>query len=417
MDDPHDEQPTEESGLGQQVRFWLSLPERTLRSGTGVVAGALRESAALLVPRSFQDSQTYTVFVRQMLDFIAEGVGGVAPRAGEAGASQIDGFVARKTVGNFLELASLATLHLSPLTILAVFSDVAYGSQVYLEELAAELKRQGVIDENSRVHHASDLLAAVAEASRTTATAFNTPPLSVEGLKQTIDEARSAASGIRPAELLPEADIRRMWDQMRELAQREDVNLLTLSGAVTMQTLSTLGTLSRGALSGVRVTRALVDQHIVNHYSEALTRIRTAGLYSTLSQTCEPYLTAVWKNFSPTKSTITEELLSGKLTGSASTNDPPLAKSPDATSQEPGSQEPGSQEPGSQEPGSQEPRSQEPGSQEPGSQEPGSQEPGSQEPRSQEPGSQEPGSQEPGSQEPGSQEPRSGQPAPHEPAS
>ena len=317
MDERQDEQSPSESGLGQQIRFWLSMPERTLRSGTGVVAGALRESASLIVPRSFQDSQTYTVFVRQMLDFMVEDVGGVAPRAGEAGAGQVDNFVARKAVGNFLELASLATLHLSPLTILAVFSDVAYGSQAYLEELAVELKRQGVIDENSTVHHAGDLLAAVAEASRTTAKAFNTPPLSVEGLKQTIDEARAAAGGIRPADLLPEAEIRRMWGQMRELAERENVSLLTLSGAVTMQSLSSLGTLSRGALSTVRVTHALVDRHIVRHYADAIGRIRAAGLYGTLAETCEPYLTAVWENFSAAKSTITEDLLSGKLTGNA----------------------------------------------------------------------------------------------------
>ncbi len=143
-------------------------------------------------------------------------------------------------------MASLATLHLSPLTLLAVLSDVAYGSQAYLEELAAELKKQGVIDEHSTVLHAGDLLAAVAQASRTTAHAFNTPPLSVEGLKQTIDEARAAASAIRPADLIPEAEIRRLWDQMHELAKRENVDLLTLSGAVTMQSLATLGTLTRG---------------------------------------------------------------------------------------------------------------------------------------------------------------------------
>jgi hypothetical protein len=306
-----------ESGVGQRLRYWLSLPERTLRSGTGLVAGALRESASLLVPRSFQDSQTYTVLVRQMLDFLAEDVGGVVRGAAQPGEEKIDNFVARKAVGNFLEMASLATLHLSPLTLLAVFSDVAYGSQAYLEELAAELKKQGVIDENSTVHHAGDLLSAIAEASRTTAKAFNTPPLSVEGLKQTIDEARAAASGIRPGDLVPEAEIRRLWDQMRELARRERVDLLTLSGAVTMQSLSSLGTLSRGALSTVRVTHALVDRHIVGHYAQAIDRIRDQGLYRSLAETSGPYLAAVWENFSANKSTITEDVLSGKLPGSA----------------------------------------------------------------------------------------------------
>ncbi len=308
------DEPAPPGGIAQQLRFWLSLPERTLRSGTGLVAGSLRESAALLVPRSFQDSQSYTVFVRQMLDFLAEDVGGVT-RSAEGGSNRGEDFVARKTVGNFLELASLATLHVSPLTVLAVFSDLAYGSQVYLKELAGELQRQGVIADDSRVEHASDLLAAVAAATRTTAKAFDTPPLSVEGLKQTIDEAKAAASGIRPGDLLSEADIRQLWDQMRELARREDVNLLTLSGAVTLQSLSTLGTLTHGALSTVRVTGALVDQHIVRHYTDAIRRIHAAGLYGTLRQTCEPYFLAVWHNFSPERATLTEDLLSGKLTG------------------------------------------------------------------------------------------------------
>ena len=48
-----------------------------------------------------------------------------------------------------------------------------------------------------------------------------------------------------------------------------------------------------------------------------MNRIRAAGLYGTLAETCEPYLTAVWENYSPTRSTITENLLSGKLAGSA----------------------------------------------------------------------------------------------------
>ncbi len=65
------------------------------------------------------------------------------------------------------------------------------------------------------------------------------------------------------------------------------------------------------------MTQALVDRHIISHYSDALNRIGTAGLYSTLAQTCQPYLAAVWENFSSGKSTITEDVLSGKLAGTA----------------------------------------------------------------------------------------------------
>ena len=41
------------------------------------------------------------------------------------GADQTKDFVARKAVGNFIDMASLATLHLSPMLLLAVVGDVA----------------------------------------------------------------------------------------------------------------------------------------------------------------------------------------------------------------------------------------------------------------------------------------------------
>ena len=57
--------------------YTLSLPERALRTTSGVAGGAIRESAALLVPQAFQDSKTYGVLVGQTLKFLCENVGGV----------------------------------------------------------------------------------------------------------------------------------------------------------------------------------------------------------------------------------------------------------------------------------------------------------------------------------------------------
>jgi hypothetical protein len=176
--------PSDDPGYAAVRRFLiygLSLPERTLRSGVGLVGGAVRESAGLLVPQAFQNSKTYSVMVRQMLDYLVEDVGGVARPAQAEVEPRTENFVARKAVGNFVEMAGLATFHISPLTILAVVSDVAYGSQTYLRELSEELKRQHVIDENSTIDHVDDLLAAVSQASSVTANAFDVPPLSVDG--------------------------------------------------------------------------------------------------------------------------------------------------------------------------------------------------------------------------------------------
>jgi hypothetical protein len=299
----------------EQFGYVMSLPERALRSGTGLVGGVLRESAALAVPQSFQSSRTYTVMVQQMLDFLVHDVGGVAQGEKPSTTADVDHYVARKAIGNFVDMASLATLHVSPLMLLAIVSDVAHGSQVYLQELAEELKAQGLIDGRSKIDHVNDLLTAVSDASAATGKVFNTPPLSVEALRETIDETRAALGSAHASQLLPQAEVRRMWDEMREISRREGVGMLAVSGAVTMRALGKFATLGRGALSSVKVAGTLLDAHVLEHYASALTEIRQKGLYQTLAATSQPYAAAVWQNFQPKRSTVTEDLLSGKLLG------------------------------------------------------------------------------------------------------
>jgi hypothetical protein len=265
-----------------------------------------------LIPQAFQNSTTYRVMVRQMLDFLAEDVGGVARKQGEAASPEVENFVARKAVGNFIEIAGRLTFHLSPLTLLAIVSDVAYGSQAYLKELEVELKAQGLIAEQSTIRHVDDLLAAVAAASSTTATAFDTPPISPEGLKQTIDETRAALKGVDPRKVIPQAEMEQMWQEMRALATKEGVSLFEVSSTATLYTLNKVGAVGRGALSSVKVAGILFDRHVIDHYENALGAIRRQGLYATLSEVAGPYIEAVWHNFSADRQTITEDVLSGR---------------------------------------------------------------------------------------------------------
>lgn len=300
----------------KQLGYVLSLPERALRSGTGLLGGVLRESASLLVPQSFRNSRTYTVMVRQMLDFVVHDIGGVAQGGTPSSTAEVDNYVARKAIGNFVDMASLATLHLSPLLLLAAVSDLAYGSQVYLKELSDELKAQGVIDENTTIDHVNDLLTAVSDASAATGKVFNTPPLSADALKETIDETRAAIRGSGASRVPPQAEVDRMWEEMREISAREGVSMLAVSGAATMHSLGKFATLSRGALSTVKVAGTLFDRHVLDHYSQALREIRQRGLYQSLAETSQPYIAAVWENFQADRSTVTEGVLSGKLLGS-----------------------------------------------------------------------------------------------------
>ena len=296
--------------------YGLTLPERTVRSAAALISGAAGESVALIVPRSFQDSISYRVFVQQMLDIVSHDVGGVkkeTPETDEATKTAAENYVAKKTVGTFIDLAGMSMMHVSPLTVLAIVSDVAHGSTYYLNELATELKSQGVINEDSTIGSTADLLASIGSASASTADQFATPPIDLKGLADTIRQTQEQLSGIDPTKLIPQSEIKSLWADMSELATKEHVSLFQLSSAVTMYSLKQVSTATQGTLATIRVTGNVLDEHFFDHYRTAIGTIADEGIYSVLSKTSQPYLDAVWFNFSSDRSTITEDLISGKL--------------------------------------------------------------------------------------------------------
>ncbi|MFQ5731872.1 MAG: hypothetical protein ACE5KM_07950, partial [Planctomycetaceae bacterium] len=291
------------------------LPERVLRSTVGATAGVAKEAAQFIVPQAFQSSKTYQVVVKNSLKFLTEDVGGVARNADEEMLGK--DFVARKAVGNFVDLAGWATLAVSPVWMMAIVSDVAYGSKTYVKELAAELQTKGLIDETSTIHGVDDVLAAVRDASGEAASLVDTPPLSVDDLKASLNTTREAIASMDVRRVLPEAELKRYWDEMREIAAKEDVSLIGVSGALTMHAMGKVGTVTRGTITGVQLAGGLFNQHVVGHYRDAINSVREKGFYETVRESSGPYVEAVWNNFNVDRSTWTEELLSGRAVGKA----------------------------------------------------------------------------------------------------
>ncbi|MBM81353.1 MAG: hypothetical protein CMJ78_12290 [Planctomycetaceae bacterium] len=298
--------------LGRYLMYSLTVPERTFRSTIGLAAGAAREVADFLVPQAFQSSKTYEVAIRNSLRFLTQDVAGVKADPTDDTAQPQDDYVARKTVGNFVDLAGLATLHVSPLWLLAIVSDVAYGSKSYVNELANELKAQGLIDEDSTINHVDDVLKAIQDASGKAAGLFDTPPLSTEQLKETLDETREAVTSAEYTKVLPEAELKKYWEEMRDVANRENVSLLGVSGAMTMHSLGKVKTVSQGALTGIMVAGGLFNRHVIGHYVDSLTSIHERGYYQTLQESATPYVDAIWTNFEANRPTLTEEVVTGR---------------------------------------------------------------------------------------------------------
>ena len=312
--------------------YGLSLPERLVRSVVGVTAGTAREIAEFVVPQAFKDSKTYEIAVRNSIGFLVSGVGKVAdsseaatPELKVAASSPVTSapdassvtpadqdtgrIIARKAAGSFIDIAGLSMLHVSPLWVLAIVSDVAYGSQVYLKELADQLRQQGLIDETSTIHNVQDLLGAVKQASGTAASSFDQPPLSLDELQRSVEQTRVALIEIDPTQIIPQAEILRYWTEMREVADREQVSLLGLSGAIAMQTLETAKDLTHGTATGLLVAGNILNERVFGHYVDSLQRIREIGLWESVKNTYAPYIDMAWGNFVRSRKTWTEQLL------------------------------------------------------------------------------------------------------------
>lgn len=287
----------DETSVSRFLLYTLSLPERVVRSTVGVAAGAAREAAQALVPQAFQTSKTYEVVVVNSLKFLTENVGGVetaSPRGNQAGS---DRYLARKAVGSFVDFAGLATLHLSPLWMFAIVSDVAYGSRSYVHELAAELRRRGLIRETSTIDRVDDLLSAIGTATSETASLLDAPPLSVEQLRLSLERTKAAVQAADPTAILPESELRHYWEEMRAIAAREEVSLLGVSGALTLHMFGKAGVVAKGAIAGVDVAGGLLNRLVVEHYVAGLQTIRERGFYELIRQSLAPYVRAVWRNF------------------------------------------------------------------------------------------------------------------------
>jgi len=210
-------------------------------------------------------------------------------------------------------MSALATFHVSPLTVLAIFSDVAYGSRHYLQQLSERLKSQHIIDENTTIDHAGDLLAALEKASASAVGVFDKPPISIEGLRRTIVETQTAIGQVDPMKLLPAAEIDQLWRQIEMAAKEQHASIWDVSATISLVALGNIQAMGKGTIVGLEVAGNLFNEHIVQHYWEGLRAIERNGLIPTLSRASAPYLEAVWTNFAVDRKTWTEQLLSGEL--------------------------------------------------------------------------------------------------------
>jgi hypothetical protein len=270
-----------------RASFVVSLPERAVRSLVAAVAGAIHESAQVLLPRFVRRSRFYEATAKNLLRISIELVGGVEGRPGAEPSLAPKELAMRKGAGNVVELGSIAAFGFSPLWLLAAASDVARGSRVYLEALTGELKAAGVLSSEAEFGSVDELLGAFEGGSGTAARLIDIPPLELKELRKSVAELRDHA------EELPSPDeLAALYRGLRQAAQAEDRSLLEVSQGIGLAFLLSAGTVSR--------------EHLVVPYREDWKPLRDEGFGAYARRVSAPYGRAIEGHFDPERETWTE---------------------------------------------------------------------------------------------------------------
>ena len=295
-------------GRSRGVRYALSLPERTLRSVTALAAGLVHETAGVVLPIGVRRGRVYRNLVDATLQFLIE-------RVGEVGVVHAtdrelgENFLVRRAAGNGIELLGILAFRASPVWVLAALADLCGFGRYLIPEIAAVLKREGLLDATGSFTTMDQLLEGLEGSAAHLAETVNAPPLDVAGLRR---EWAKLVTEVRrlPAPQLPtRASVMRLWDDLQAEAAAQNRTVFELSSLLAVSAVSELPervrVLSKSAAVALRRSGAVVSEALLAHYRDALAEIRAVGFMSFGARQLAPYARAAVAAFHPERETLT----------------------------------------------------------------------------------------------------------------
>ncbi len=300
---------------GAALLYTVSLPERLLRALTASIGGAVKESTDVLIPTALKHSTLYRIFIDNLLRYALEYIGqveGVYHAEEEEGGDTVVGkdYPVRKTVGNVLEAISIGAIHMSPLWIFAIGSDLLKGGRAYVEELQKELADRGLAKGDMEPGNTYQLMASLEATSDALAANVDTPPLSRSDLKDHGDKMKEALKEVRDALAGSKDKLQETFDDFRNVAD-EAGNKLELAGVMTLKAVQQVPLKTKQVATGAEVAATMVVDQLLLYYPRTLAEIHQQGYAKVASEALAPYGRAVVANFKATNPTLTERFFKG----------------------------------------------------------------------------------------------------------
>lgn len=280
-----------------------------MRSASGLAGGLLRELGDVVVPPALRRTRLYQNLVETTLRFMIEQVGEVKG-AYQEGPALAEDFAIRRAAGNGIEMAGILAFRASPVWVMAALADVSGAGRTLIGEIAAELKKSGLLDPDEEFATADQLLEGLERFSARTADAINTPPLDVAALRRDWNLIREDALSLP----VPAVEsLERLWTELRAEARAQGRSVFLLSSLLALSAAAELPMgalwLSKSAAVAARKTGELLGEKLLGHYTKALGEIHDEGYLRYWIRVYRPYLRAAAEQFSPEKGSLTERLL------------------------------------------------------------------------------------------------------------
>jgi hypothetical protein len=292
--------------------YLYSIPERFLRSLTALGSGAAREVSEVILPARVLRSRLYRSLVGSTLRFLIEQVGqiqGAYPADYEAIPSD---FLVRRTAGNVVELAGIASFRASPVWVLAALADLAGVGRELIQEMAAALQKEGLLEPGRTFETVDQLLDGLERTSGRLAETVNTPPFDVASLRAEWSELRREASSL-PKAAIPVDRLYKQWRDLQQEAVAQGRSVLQLSSVMALAAVRELPENVRWLSRAVQIcswrTGEVLASGLLDHYRKSLAEIREVGYLRYWLREFRPYLDGAVRQFSMDRVTTTERLL------------------------------------------------------------------------------------------------------------
>lgn len=260
------------------LAYLLSLPERIVRFLAGLVGGLLFLLVRLL-PGPVRQGKFYRLAVERNIKMLTDDVARAGLFPGQVALDST--YATRLAVGGAIDNLLILGLHASPIWILLAATDVSKGAARFTEQVAAELKAAGVIDEGSRLDSVDEVLNGLSKLSGSLVSSMDTPPLSLDDMKSTVGTMRTELKDLGSTTTGRALDVDGLAADLMTLASREDRSLLETTSGVAIGSMRAVGNIVVGSLAGagatVRVAGRVLWNDVILDYGRTIEEMTQAG--------------------------------------------------------------------------------------------------------------------------------------------